>query len=204
MIGFMLIYCVRHGESESNVSHFFPDESNPPKLTERGREQAKRVAEHLKTVRVEAIFTSPVLRTMETAKIVSERLGVPYTVDPRLREIGLGLLAGREYSAVRSESPNWYHEYFDASSKYGVEKFMDVVERVSSAASEAYHKGYSSVVFVSHVEPIRALLATSVGNVGEWVRHVRISNASVTVISVNEGQSRLLAVNWLPLQEYVE
>lgn len=200
----MLLYCVRHGEARSNVEHYFPDETDPPTLTDRGVSQAQEVADRLRGLGIQAIYASPILRTRLTAEKISITLGIPYKVDVRLREIGLGTLAGKPYPEVRSRDPEWYHEYFDESNRYGLEKFSEVVTRTSEAVTDAFKSGFKSVVFVSHVEPIRAIIAAAVGNIGEWVRRVRISNTSITVISVTNGQSRLLAVNWLPLREYSE
>lgn len=80
---------IRHAQSEWN-RHFgawridagLPD----PGLTDQGRLQASEAASRLAASGVGRIVTSPYRRTLETARILAERLGVPMTVDPMVRE----------------------------------------------------------------------------------------------------------------------
>lgn len=193
---------MRHAESVSNASKVFPDESISPSLTERGVQQARAVAEELSNLGVEAVYSSPMLRTRQTAEKICDKLGLKFLVDDRLREIGLGKLAGKSHPEIRSIDPEWYKEYFNESSVYGLEKFVRVMDRMFSAVVDVSNQGKSCVVFVSHVEPIRALVAASLGIMGEWVRRIRVSNASITVFNYTEGVLRLRVLNWLPLREY--
>ncbi|MEM0322353.1 MAG: histidine phosphatase family protein [Thermoprotei archaeon] len=198
----MIAYCVRHAETEANVSNLFP--THDTKLTPRGYRQAETVAENLRNIGVEAIYSSPTLRTMETAKIIANTLGLKVSVDERLQEISLGGLAGRSYLEVRSSDPSWYKEYFTDQQKYGVEKFSQVMRRMSSLVEELASAGRRRVVLVTHLEPIRALVATALGAYGEWIRRIRINNASITMFEYASGVLRLYCVNWLPLDKYFE
>jgi len=70
----MKIIFVRHGESEHNANR--SAEKNTP-LTERGRKQATALGEKLKKYRISEIYTSNLVRSKETGKIISEIVGVP-------------------------------------------------------------------------------------------------------------------------------
>lgn len=80
---------IRHAESAWN-EHFgwsridvgLPD----PPLTETGIEQARRAAERLRGEGVRRLITSPYRRTLHTASIIAQELGVPITIDPIVRE----------------------------------------------------------------------------------------------------------------------
>ncbi len=80
---------VRHGESEFNVV-FNVTREDPgivdPGLTDQGMRQAEAVAEELSGHDIRRLLTSPYSRTLHTAKIVSERLGLPVEVEPLVRE----------------------------------------------------------------------------------------------------------------------
>ncbi len=80
---------VRHGQSHFNV-HFGATREDPgivdPGLTEEGVEQAKRAGESLFALDIRRIVTSPYSRTLETAEIIAEQLGLPVIVDPLVRE----------------------------------------------------------------------------------------------------------------------
>jgi broad specificity phosphatase PhoE len=65
------VYLVRHGEQ---VDAEFGLPEGP--LSERGLEQAKRIADRLSTISFDAVFTSPLQRAIETAEVVTNRLGV--------------------------------------------------------------------------------------------------------------------------------
>jgi broad specificity phosphatase PhoE len=84
---------VRHGETDWNAERRWQGHADVP-LNERGRDQARALAESLAGERIDAIFTSDLSRARETADIVAARLHVPVAVDPDLREIDVGPLEG--------------------------------------------------------------------------------------------------------------
>lgn len=81
----------RHGETDWNRDGRWQGHSDTP-LNERGREQARALAESIE--RVDAIYASDLSRARETAEIVGARLGVEVRVDERLRERGFGAWEG--------------------------------------------------------------------------------------------------------------
>lgn len=80
---------MRHGQSEFNVV-FAESRQDPgivdPRLTAEGRRQVERALEHLEGQRLRRIVTSPYTRALETADIVARGLGLPVSVDARVRE----------------------------------------------------------------------------------------------------------------------
>lgn len=101
-------FVMRHGQADSNVLKIV--DSNTPgvaHLTELGKEQALQSAKELKGKKIDLIFTSPFLRTQETAQIVSSELGLAENsviVDSRLGEINTGEFDGK--------SVDDYHSFF--------------------------------------------------------------------------------------------
>ncbi len=80
---------VRHGQSEWNAvygrTRVDPNIPDPP-LTSEGRRQAAEVAEVLADLRIQRLLASPYVRTLETAEIIADRLNLPITVEPLVRE----------------------------------------------------------------------------------------------------------------------
>lgn len=80
---------VRHGQSHFNV-HFAKTRIDPgivdPGLTEEGERQAKAAAESLAEQGIRRIIASPYWRTLHTAEFIAGHLGLPVTIDPRVRE----------------------------------------------------------------------------------------------------------------------
>jgi len=203
--GPILIYCVRHGESESNVSGHFPDDGgSSPELTERGRLQAVQAGEHLRGLGIEAVFTSPMPRAMQTAGYIANGLQIGVTVDRRLREVDLGRLSGRSYRETVQEDPRWFEEYFDDGNKYGLEKFSSITERMLSLVEHIHDRGIGSTVLVSHLDPIRALVIAAIGaQPSGLLRNIEIGNASITILGYNGESFAVRATNWLPMERYI-
>src|SRR3712207_5088470 len=95
----MTLYFVRHGESEANRLREFSNRGVKHGLTPRGREQAAALARALRGAAVAKLFSSPLLRAVETAEILSAAIGVPYEVTDALREYDCGILEGRSDAA---------------------------------------------------------------------------------------------------------
>lgn len=91
----MRIYFVRHGESQANLLHIISNRDLPHGLTDLGRQQAQRLADALSGAGLTELYTSPVLRALETAQILSARLSLPYQVTEALREYDCGVLEGK-------------------------------------------------------------------------------------------------------------
>ena len=89
-----LIIFMRHGQAYNNVKRLLVGRNLESHLTELGRKQVKQSSELLKTIPIHKIYSSPVIRTVETAEIASETLGLDYELDERLFEIELGKLVG--------------------------------------------------------------------------------------------------------------
>lgn len=83
------MYLLRHGQSEFNV-HFTRTRVDPgiedPALTTLGRDQARSAAAALADNGISRIVASPYRRTLETAAILGERLGLPIEIDSLVRE----------------------------------------------------------------------------------------------------------------------
>jgi broad specificity phosphatase PhoE len=94
----MAIFVVRHGETELNAARIIQMPTTP--LSERGREQAARLAERLAPLGIAHILTSDLARAVETARAVADRTGAPIAVDPRLRERDFGDIRGTPYDAL--------------------------------------------------------------------------------------------------------
>jgi len=91
-------FMMRHGETEFNVKGIVSTDPTTNSLTEKGKTEVRRSAEELKSSGIDVIYTSPFLRTRETAAIIAEALSMDTTtiiVDERLREFEYGSLSGK-------------------------------------------------------------------------------------------------------------
>src|SRR5690606_33644447 len=110
----------------------------PVRLTERGREQARRAAQRLKTLLggvpgTVPVLTSPLVRTLETAWLIAEALGVAPEVDPAFTEFPLGPWSGQPFTEIRKTPA--FRSYLQDPLKYpmGSGAFVkEVAARVST------------------------------------------------------------------------
>lgn len=91
----MKLYFVRHGESEANVLRIISNRGWIHPLTEKGRQQARDLAEKLRTAGIVKIYTSPLQRAVQTAEILAQALGVEFEITDALREFDCGIAEGR-------------------------------------------------------------------------------------------------------------
>jgi 2,3-bisphosphoglycerate-dependent phosphoglycerate mutase len=91
----MKLIFARHGESTANTLHVFSNRDAVHPLTEKGRVQAQELAERLAGISFTQIFSSPVLRAVETTRIVCEQFGRDFIIAETLREFDVGEFEGR-------------------------------------------------------------------------------------------------------------
>lgn len=96
----MRIYFARHGESQANLLHEISNRGLRHGLTAKGREQAVALAQRLHDRPITRIYSSPLLRAIETSVILAGRLAVDYEITGALREYDCGILEGRSDEAA--------------------------------------------------------------------------------------------------------
>lgn len=86
-----ILYLFRHGESEWNADKTlkYSKEVQDAKLTEKGIQQAKELAEKLKYSNIQHIYVSSLIRAVETGQIVADALGVQLEIVDNLKEFSL-------------------------------------------------------------------------------------------------------------------
>src|SRR5882762_2852277 len=101
----MLLYLAGHSQTASSAVDSFNGRREVP-LTERGREQARKLGERLASVRFTAVLRSPLGRTRETAELIAP--GVPHIVMEELTEIDYGAWEGLTPGEARARDPRVY------------------------------------------------------------------------------------------------
>jgi broad specificity phosphatase PhoE len=157
------LYLIRHGETDWNRQGRWQGQADVP-LNDRGREQARQVAEKLAEVSFDAIYTSDLIRASEVARIIAQAKGdrIPIVLEPRLREIHQGEWQGLLVQEIQSR----YAEAFRQRrmdplmvAAPGGETALQVRQRALQAVRDllaAYPNG--NVALVSHGFTIAVLL----------------------------------------------
>lgn len=129
----MKILFARHGESQANILHEISNRGLKHPLTYKGREQALLLAQKLSGQSISRIYSSPVLRAMETTVIQANHLCVEYEVTEALREYDLGEWEGRSdesaWSFWQELFEDWTRNQQWERSANGGESFQDIEKR---------------------------------------------------------------------------
>ncbi len=116
---------------------------NPTRLSARGRQLAKEVG--IRNARVDAVFTSDLVRAVETAELAFQGSATPILADPRLRECNYGSLSGRPTAELHPRS-----RFINAPYPGGGESYLDVVARVTAFLDEIAGQYDRPVLLVGH------------------------------------------------------
>ena len=160
-----MILLARHGESVDNAPPARIQGRRDPPLSERGREQARALAERMEAEGLAAIHASHMLRARETAEAVALRLGLEVQVDERLAEVDMGEWQGRLRSELVRDHPEVWEAWrrSDPAVRFpGGESIGELSERVLAALADVA-AGPLPALVVCHGGPIRAALGAARG-----------------------------------------
>jgi broad specificity phosphatase PhoE len=99
------VYLVRHGETEWSLSGQHTGSTDIP-LTENGREVARRLGDKLRELHFAAIWSSPMSRSIDTARLAGYEHDV--RIDDNLKEWGYGEYEGLTTPQIREKNPGWF------------------------------------------------------------------------------------------------
>lgn len=149
------IWLVRHGETDWNLCHRFQGRSDVP-LNERGRAQAMALAAALKEECLVAIHTSPLVRALETARVIgSLHPRAPICIEEDLAEMDLGEFEGMEAREWASHYPDILRRWLQDPSTVrmpGGEDLHEVQARAWAAVERIcshYQRG-STILLCGH------------------------------------------------------
>jgi broad specificity phosphatase PhoE len=184
----MRLILVRHGESVGNFENRLQGQEDYD-LTELGRQQATLTAERLAGLGVTALYSSPLLRAMSTARTIGARLGVEPTSLPDVSEYHFGEMSGATYLEVRQRFSSTVAA---AERTYPGEEGRDVfLQRVTRAlwgVIEAHENETAAVV--SHGGPIALFCQTVLGLPYKRPMPFAIGNCSLTFVEVSKPGRR--------------
>ncbi len=185
------ILLARHGETDWNAVGRWQGHTDRS-LTELGRRQAAELAERLADVELDAVYSSDLLRAVETAEPVAKRLGLPLQTLPELREVDVGTWAGLTRDEVAERFPDGFRRWSEWQTGWeNGETYDEMGERVVGAILRlaGEHPG-ERILVVSHGGAIRALHAAAAGIDIATFRQLRpvVENARVTAILVENGR----------------
>ncbi|MCO4256353.1 MSMEG_4193 family putative phosphomutase [Pseudarthrobacter cellobiosi] len=192
-----LLLLVRHGVTPT-TGRVLPGRAPGLHLSDAGRAQAEKVAERLGDLPLDAIYSSPLERAVETAEPTAARTGRDVTHDDGLLECDFGDWTGAGLADVVA-LPEWQTvQHSPSAFRFpNGESFTEMQARIvgSLEALRTAHVG-GVVVCFSHADPIKAAVAHALGTPLDLFQRITISPGSVSAILFVEDQSpAVLMVN---------
>ncbi|WP_287153035.1 histidine phosphatase family protein [Candidatus Solincola tengchongensis] len=184
-------YLLRHGETEYHAQHRLLGRLDIG-LNERGREQARRVVEFFRGLKLDAVYSSPLRRCLETAAPVAEDHGLSIQVLEGLMEVDMGEWDGRTFDELFREEGEMVGKWMRNPSSVAIpggEDFGTVRDRVMSAVREitSRHPGDQRVLVVTHGGPIRGILCEALGMELDGMFRIQIDLASISAVKYFDG-----------------
>lgn len=154
----MFVYVIRHGESENNLSKKWTGWYDAH-LTEKGYEDAKKVADYLKGITFDKIYASDLTRAVQTAQTAFP--GCSYETSPLFREVNLGSISNQPLSVLTDEQRKFVASY--GYIEFGGESKEQFENRVKQAMGKLEELDCKNVAVFSHGGFLQGMLDAVVG-----------------------------------------
>ena len=210
---FMLLYIVRHGETDWNKSHRVQGRTDIP-LNDYGRRLAEETAEGMKDIQIDIGMTSPLLRAKETAQIILKGRDVPLYDEARLQEISFGryegVYCGGDHCDPESEA---FNRFFCDTGNYippdDAETIPQLYERTGGFLESLMRRedlAGKSILVSTHGAAMTSLLNRIRGNlsVEHFWRDEVPPNCSVTVVEINGSKAQIVKEGLIFYKEKVK
>lgn len=169
----MKLYVIRHGLTKLNKEKIVNGQIDEP-LASEGIEQAKMIIPLIPST-VKKLYSSPLLRTRQTAEIINSELHLPLFWQPELAEIHMGSLAGKSWEEMEGglELKKKHRSVQFDYRPYGGESIDEVKKRVLSFLKTINNKhSDQEVLIITHGGIIRVIQSLEQGKITyETVQH---------------------------------
>jgi len=196
----MKIILIRHAESEANSKGIHQGQIVDTGLSEKGKEQARRLAESLKNEKIEAVYSSDLKRAMETAEAVAKSHNLKVIPDKRLREFDSGDFT---HLPDRWDLFKKYKE--DESKRLKIERYevkipggeseLDHYKRVKDFINEVRNKHKGTIVVVGHGGSNKIVFGVAGYVLREKMYEIEQGNCSVSIIEITSNEFKVSKVN---------
>jgi len=203
-----MIIFLRHAQAENNAKRILAGRTEGVHLTKTGIEQAERIAKYLKPLDISAIYSSPIERASHTAEIVAKNRSLEVVLDERLTEIDMGKFTRMNYDDMFAKYGNIFLKFYENDpviAEHEVETFPQVQSRILNMVNHLVEKHKNeNVILVTHMDPIKSMLAKVMNLLPETLFELIIANASLTIIKEQDKKFSLSAINAMNIDRYYQ
>lgn len=191
------LFLIRHGENEWTERGALAGRTPSVPLNDKGKEQAQQVAERLKDQPITAVYSSPLLRCLETARPLAAALNLPVSVEPGILEVDYGEWRGGELKEL-GKRPEWrLVQIYPGGFRFpGGETLREVQNRVITTLERirTEHAGEVLAVY-AHGDVLRTSMAYYLGMPLDLFQRIQISTASISLVAFHRFGPSILGMN---------
>lgn len=189
---------VRHGETTWNVTGYYQGRTDTD-LSERGRRQAAALARQLRGVQLDAVYSSPLRRALDTVEQVAREAGREVQVECGITEIEHGLWGGLHRSEVEErygETLRLWLENPTQAEVPGAETLEEVRSRVEEAVACILERNpHQNVLICTHDAVLKVLITSALGLGLDSFWAIQVDNASISILEHGGQRARLVLLN---------
>ena len=196
---------ISHGATIYSEEGRFSDAQNYPPLSDGGVEEMKNLVEYLKArgVKNDAIYSSPSVRTQQSAEMISKLFKQEYEIVDELSPRQCGKWNGLTFSQILNSYPNAFSdivEYPEMETQGGGESSIKFVGRIKKVIDELVEKNIGNrIIIVTHPEVIQAAICAALDIKADKLLKIYIRTGSLTQISYFENWASLVYSDNVPL-----
>jgi broad specificity phosphatase PhoE len=195
------MYLLRHGATANNLAQppVLQGRKQNPGLSPEGQRQAEAAAGALADRSIAAVYSSPMVRAVETAEYFArDRALTPQTVDA-LIEVDVGRWEGRDWNEIAASEPDAYRQFMEDPAAHGYsggESLGEVSERVLPAMSSLLdaHPG-EAIIVIAHNVVNRVYLAELLHLPTSQARSIAQANCGINVIRRRDKSDNVVTLN---------
>jgi len=192
------LYLVRHGEVIQQGQGKFLGFTDL-RLSLRGKKQIRALAEYLKSVSLDQAYTSDLIRTMESAKIICQNREIQPNLCPAFREMNMGDWDGKSWEEIKKKYPKADPRFFYDLKKFhfpGGENWSQFRNRVLKGMKSLLKEDQGKdILLVAHAGVNRTILAQALGLPFKHMFLMEQSYACLNIIEYYGTTSRVILMN---------
>jgi len=191
------VILARHGETEWNVAEIFRGRIDI-ELNETGMKQAELLAEYLSDLKIDAIYSSPLKRALNTAEIIASYHKIDVKIASGLIDFDYGKWQGLPHQEVKDKYKELHAEWINSPDKVKMpagESLNDVRKRAIGVVDEVIAKYEGTVVLVAHRVVNKVLICALLGLDNSHFWNIRQDTCGITTFTCENGRFILTTHN---------
>lgn len=194
-----------HGATIYSEEGRFSDAENYPPLSELGIEEMESLSKYLKArgVKNDVIYTSPSIRTIQSAMMVAKIFKKDYEIVDELKTRACGKWNGLTYTQILEKYPDGFAKILsepDKTTVAGAESSVEFIARIKEVIDRLVSQNIGNrIIIVTHPEVIQAAICAALDIPADKLPKIFIRTGSATQISYFEEWASLVYSDYVPL-----